>query len=81
MLELCVCIGNSCRAKGSYNLIRTLHLLIEDQSLYDRINFRTSFCKHECQLAGIAVAINDTIHEVTEENAKDFFEVHILSKV
>ncbi|MDR1932979.1 MAG: (2Fe-2S) ferredoxin domain-containing protein, partial [Spirochaetales bacterium] len=69
MLELCVCVGSSCHIKGSYNVIQTFQQLIEEKSLHEKINFKSSFCQKQCQYPGVAVSVGGTLHHVAPEKA------------
>lgn len=73
MLEVTVCIGSACHIKGAYNVIQTFQQLIEERSLHDRINFKSSFCQKQCQHPGVAVLVNGVVHQVTVETAGEFF--------
>jgi NADH:ubiquinone oxidoreductase subunit E len=81
MFELCVCIGSSCHIKGSYNVIQTFQQLIEEESLHEKIDFKSSFCQKQCQHAGVAVTVDGTAHQVTADKAREFFYAHIMSKI
>jgi NADH:ubiquinone oxidoreductase subunit E len=81
MLELCICIGSSCHIKGSYNVIQTFQQLIEEKSLHDAINFKSSFCMKQCQHPGVAVTVNGQSHHVMAESAREFFNTEVVPKL
>jgi len=81
MLELCVCVGGSCHIKGSFNIIQTFQQLIEEKSLHDRINFKSSFCQKQCQYPGVAVTVDGAVHQVTPETAGKFFDTEIITRL
>jgi NADH:ubiquinone oxidoreductase subunit E len=80
MLELCVCVGSSCHIKGSYNVIQTFQQLIEQKSLHEKVNFKSSFCQKQCQYPGVAVSVGGTLHQVTPEKAGEFFLTEVAAK-
>jgi NADH:ubiquinone oxidoreductase subunit E len=81
MLELSVCIGSSCHLKGSYNIIQLFQQMIEENALHDKIDFKANFCMKVCQGSGVSVSVNETIHHIQPENAREFFRENILPAV
>jgi NADH:ubiquinone oxidoreductase subunit E len=81
MLELCVCVGSSCHIKGSFNIIQTFQQLIEEKSLHDKINFKSSFCQKQCQYPGVAVTVDGSVYQVTAEKAGEFFISEVAPKI
>ena len=81
MLELCVCIGSACHVKGAYNIIQTFQQLIEEKMLHYRINFKGSLCQKQCRHPGVVVLVNGVAHQVTAENAGEFFIREVSAKV
>jgi NADH:ubiquinone oxidoreductase subunit E len=80
MLELCVCVGSSCHIKGSYNVIQTFQQLIEEKSLHEKINFKSSFCQKQCRCPGVAVSVGGRLHHVAPDKAEDFFLEEVAAK-
>jgi NADH:ubiquinone oxidoreductase subunit E len=78
MLELRVCIGSACHLKGSYNIIQTFQQMIEEKSLHDKIDFKSTFCMRQCGNPGVRVSVNGEIHHLSAEAARTFFENVII---
>ncbi|MDL2229035.1 (2Fe-2S) ferredoxin domain-containing protein [Treponema sp. OttesenSCG-928-L16] len=81
MLELIVCIGSACHIKGSYNVIQTFQQLIEENSLHEKINFKSGFCMKECHYPGTAVTVAGVKHHVAPDKAREFFLTEVLPKL
>ncbi|WP_245535077.1 (2Fe-2S) ferredoxin domain-containing protein [Leadbettera azotonutricia] len=81
MVELCVCIGSSCHIKGSFGVIQAFKQHIEEKSLQDKINFKSSFCMKQCSNAGVAVSVDNVIHQVSPDKAGEFFTAQVMPKV
>ena len=79
MIKLSVCVGSSCHLKGSYNVIQAFQQMVEEESLHDKLNMEARFCMKECQ-KGVSVAIDDEVHSVSPETAREFFKSNILPK-
>jgi NADH:ubiquinone oxidoreductase subunit E len=78
MTELSVCIGSACHLKGAYNVICTFQHLIEEHGLHDEIAFSAKFCSKECHKPGVAVALNGVKSVIAAEEARKFFQEHVL---
>jgi len=78
MTILSVCIGSSCHINGSYNIIQTFQHLIEENHLYEKIDFKAEFCSKMCNQEGVSVSLNDENFNVTPENAYQFFSQTVL---
>ena len=72
MKEINICIGSSCHLKGSYNIIQVFQKLIEEHKLHEKIDMKAQFCMKQCQ-KGVVVSLDDEIHSVSSETAKEFF--------
>ncbi len=81
MIELSVCIGSSCHLKGSYNVIQTFMQLIEEHSLHDKLDLKSTFCMKRCECAGVGLFIDGEAHHIQPETAKEFFSTVIIPKV
>ncbi|MGI6153404.1 MAG: (2Fe-2S) ferredoxin domain-containing protein [Christensenellaceae bacterium] len=80
MLNLNVCIGSSCHLKGSYNILQTFQQLLEEEGLHEKVDLKAQFCMKQCQ-NGVAVSLDDQMHSVSPETARDFFRENVLPKV
>lgn len=79
MTEISVCISTSCHLKGSYNIIQTFQQLIEENSLHDTVDVRSSFCMDRCELPGVKVNVGDVEHHIAPEDARTFFKEVVLN--
>lgn len=72
-----VCIGSACHLKGSYDVIKTLKAYIEEKSLEEKIELKSSFCLGNCSNAVSVQVDEDIIQSVSPENAESFIkEIH-----
>lgn len=81
MVELSVCIGSSCHLKGSYNVIQVFLQLIEENSLHDKINFRSAFCMKKCSNPGVTVSVDGTAYSLDAQEARHFFQTVVMPMV
>jgi len=78
MIQLTVCIGSACHLKGAYNVISTFQHLIEANNLHDKVEFAAAFCRKECHKPGVSVTLNAVAHHIAAEEARTFFQEHVL---
>lgn len=78
--EINVCVGSSCHVRGAYNIVQAIQQIVEERSLHDKIDLKTTFCMKECHNAGVAVDVDGTIHRVDPEAARQFMD-SIASKL
>lgn len=81
MVEISVCIGTSCHLNGSYNVVQSFQQMIEEYSLHERIDLKAYFCMKQCQSKGVSVTIDNEVCRIDPENAREYFQSKILSKV
>lgn len=81
MIELHVCIGSSCHLKGSYNVIQTFLQLIEEYSLHDQIDFKSTFCMKRCSHAGVGLSLDGEAYHIPPESAREFFMTTVMSQL
>ena len=79
-MKVNICIGSSCHIKGSRQIVEQFRDLIEKNNIGDKIELAGNFCMGKCQ-QGVCVSVDDKLHSVTPESAKDFFEKNILWKI
>lgn len=78
VVNIVVCVGNSCHAKGSCDVIRGFQELIRKYRLED-VAVNASFCTGHCTHRGVFVQIDDDVVEgVTAENLKGIFSRYVL---
>ncbi len=73
MVEVNVCIGTACHLRGSYNVVQAFQQQIEQNSLHEKVDFKTSFCMRECHGQGVAVSVNGQHYSVEAGKAREFF--------
>ena len=76
-MKVTVCIGSSCRVRGSRQVVEQLQDLIRDHNLSDEVELCGSFCMGQCQL-GVCVKVDDEFCSVTPEGTRAFFEEKVL---
>lgn len=80
-MNIVVCVGNSCLAKGSCEVIKGFQKLIRKYNLED-ITVNASFCTGHCTCQGVSVQIDDEFVEgVTPGNLKAVFARYVLEPV
>ena len=79
MMQVFVCVGSSCRLKGSYLIISKFQELIRQHGLEDRVELKASFCLGRCT-EGVAVKVDETfVDGVSISNAEQKFREAVLS--
>ena len=81
MTEGCVCIGSACHVRGAYNVVQTFQQMMEEKTLYNEIELKTTFCMRECHNPGVAVTVGETKYNIFAESARDFFNENISPEV
>lgn len=79
-MKITVCIGSSCHIKGSRSVVEELQYLIANNGLDDKVELGGTFCMGKCQ-DGVCVTVDETVHSVSPETVKDFFEKEVKAKV
>jgi NADH:ubiquinone oxidoreductase subunit E len=79
-MKVTVCIGSACHVKGSRQVLEQLQSLIAEHGVEDKVEMAGTFCTGNCQ-KGVCVTIGDTLHSVSPETCKDFFETQILANL
>jgi len=65
-VEVVICLGSSCFARGNKATLKVIEKYIKDNNLQDRIFFHGGHCFGRCA-EGPVVKINDTIHTGVNE--------------
>ncbi len=78
--DIQVCVGTSCYAKGSYNIIEVLTKQIKDYGFENKVNIRATFCMEHCSQGPSVVIDEEFIPEATPEKIEKIFKDKILSK-
>ena len=80
-----VCVGSACHIKGSYDVIKIITKIIEEEGLEKEVELKACFCLNNCT-EGVSVIIDgeEKIYSFSKENAeknfKDIIEGRILWK-
>ena len=82
MVNVEICIGSACYAKGSSQIVNDLNELIKEKHWEDKIAVKGSFCMKACQNhLGLGIRINgNQLEQVTAQNAKEVLNRE-LSKI
>ena len=80
-MNIVVCVGNSCHAKGACDIIKGFQQLIQKYHLED-ITVNATFCTGHCAHQGVFVQIDDDVVEgVTADNLKSVFGRYVMKPV
>lgn len=67
-IDLVICLGSSCFARGNKKIVQIVKEYIAENNLKDRVNFKGNHCFGYCE-RGPVVKINDRIHEEVSESS------------
>ena len=71
-IDVIICLGSSCFARGNKELTRSIQKFIRQWNLTDKVNFKGNHCFEECH-QGPNLRIGGKIyHEVNNDNLQDF---------
>ena len=79
-MKVTVCIGSSCRRKGSRQVVQGLQYLIAKENLGDKVDLGGTFCMGRCQ-EGVCVTVDGEFHSVSPDTLEEFFNKEIKAKV
>ena len=78
MITISVCVGSACHLKGSYEVIKKLQKLIEENNLSHRVEIKGAFCIGRCTEA-VSVTVNDEgTFSLNDNNVDSFFHESII---
>lgn len=60
-IEVVICLGSSCFARGNKNTLRVISQYIKENNLQDRIHFHGGHCFDECA-KGPILKVGDTLY-------------------
>ncbi|WP_122627737.1 (2Fe-2S) ferredoxin domain-containing protein [Lucifera butyrica] len=81
MMKIEVCIGSACHIKGSYNVINSFQLLVEEYGLADQVEIDAVFCLGHCTEA-VSVRVDaGEVQSVSGATAREFFSQNILPAI
>ncbi|HKL11172.1 MAG TPA: (2Fe-2S) ferredoxin domain-containing protein [Clostridia bacterium] len=78
-MEISICVGSACHLKGSYDVIRAMEKLVEENGMEKQITIKAAFCLGQCTKA-VSVKFDGKIHSVRKDSVREFFENHVLAK-
>lgn len=77
ILEITICLGSSCFARGNKKTVKVIQDFIKENGLGDKVLFRGNHCFGDCS-KGPVVKINDKIYEqVDPEKALEILKMSI----
>lgn len=79
-MRVTICIGSACHLKGSREIIQQLQALVTERGVADKVDLNGSFCSGNC-VNGVCVTVDGTLHSLTPEDTKEFFEKEILGRL
>lgn len=81
MVKVTICIGSSCHLKGSRQIVEQMQYLISNGNYGESIELAGAFCMGKCASEGVSVTVDGEYYAVKPENATEFFNSVILSKL
>ncbi|MEI6857507.1 (2Fe-2S) ferredoxin domain-containing protein [Psychrilyobacter sp.] len=77
-----VCVGSACHIKGSYDVIKTITKIIEEEGLEKEVELKACFCLNNCT-EGVSVVIDneEEIYSFSKENTEGKFKEIIKERV
>lgn len=79
-MNVTICVGSACHIKGSRKVVECFQELIEKNDLGPVIELNGSFCMGNCR-RGVCVKVDGDLYSVSSENAENFFETEIKTKL
>ena len=79
-MKVTVCIGSACHVKGAAKIVDQLQFLIAQQNCGDKVELAGAFCMGKCE-SGVSVTVDDKYYSLKPEDAKAFFEEHVVKKL
>lgn len=77
-----VCVGSACHIKGSYDVIKIITKIIEEEGLEKEVELKACFCLNNCT-EGVSVIVDgeEKIYSFSKENAEKKFKNIIEERV
>lgn len=80
-MDIQVCIGSSCHKRNSYDILKRIKALIEQNNLSETVDVASAFCLGHCK-DGATIKIDDQIITcVSMENIDDIFDKYVVKKM
>ncbi|HPX06872.1 MAG TPA: (2Fe-2S) ferredoxin domain-containing protein [Tenuifilaceae bacterium] len=67
IVEVVICLGSSCFARGNKNTLRVIDKFIKDNNLQSRVHFHGGHCFGDCA-NGPILKVNEQIYTHVDEN-------------
>ncbi|MCS5421033.1 MULTISPECIES: (2Fe-2S) ferredoxin domain-containing protein [Psychrilyobacter] len=70
-----VCVGSACHIKGSYDVIKIITKIIEEEGLEKEVELKACFCLNNCT-EGVSVVIEgeESVYSFSREDAEEKFK-------
>jgi NADH:ubiquinone oxidoreductase subunit E len=81
MIEVNICIGSACHLKGSYDIIRDLQYIIDEEGLEQKVVLKGAFCLGRCTKAVSLLLDDGEVVSVDRNGARNFFETYVRPKL
>jgi NADH:ubiquinone oxidoreductase subunit E len=62
IIEIVICLGSSCFARGNKKTMQIIQQFIKDNELEDKVNFKGNHCFGKCH-NGPVIKVNDNFYE------------------
>ena len=79
-MRVTICIGSACHLKGSREIIQQMQELVKANGVSDKVDLNCAFFTGNC-VNGVCVTVDGTLHSLTPEDTKEFFEKEILGRL
>ncbi len=81
VIDISVCVGTCCYAKGSYNIIEGITKLIKENNIQNKVNVKATFCVENCSKGPSIIINNELIENTSSMDAEYIFKNYILAKI
>ena len=77
-----VCVGSACHIKGSYDVIKIITKIIEEEGLEKDVELKACFCLNNCT-EGVSVVIEgeESVYSFSKEDAEEKFKKIIRERI
>jgi len=77
-----VCVGSACHIKGSYDVIKIITKIIEEEGLEKDVELKACFCLNNCT-EGVSVVIEgeESVYSFSKEDAEEKFKEIIRERI
>jgi len=77
-----VCVGSACHIKGSYDVIKIITKIIEEEGLEKEVELKACFCLNNCT-EGVSAVIEgeERLYSFSKENVEEKFKEIIKERI